>query len=98
MPLKRRKPTEIALEVLECIDEKGEATKWDILKILGTGWQFQHWMEEFLLKERFVEKCQKNNHFFYTKTEAGAQLHELLKNGKMLKALIQLSGKRLRRS
>ncbi len=97
MPLRRRRPTEIALEILECIDEKGKATKWELLKILGTGWQFQHWMEEFLLKERFIEERKENNHYFYTKTEMGTQLHELLRNGKMLKVLIQLSGKNLRR-
>jgi predicted transcriptional regulator len=97
MPSRRRRPSEIALEILDCIDKKGEATKWDLLKILGTSWQFHHWIEEFLLKEKFVEERKKSSHFLYRKTEAGNQFHELLRNGKIMRALIQVSGKRLRR-
>ncbi|MCW4055134.1 MAG: hypothetical protein NWE84_09515 [Candidatus Bathyarchaeota archaeon] len=96
MPSKRRSPSEIALEILDCIEEKGEATKWDLLKILGTGWQFHHWIEEFLLKERFVEERKEANHYFYRKTDAGNQFHKLLRNGKMMRALMHMSGKRLR--
>ena len=95
---KRRRPSEIALEILDCIDEKGEATKWDLLKILGTSWQFHHWIDEFLLKERFVEERQEKNHCFYGKTEVGNQFHELLRNDKIMRALMQLSGNRLRRT
>ena len=97
MPSTRRRPSEIALELLDCIDKKGQSTKWDLLKILGTGSQFTHWMADFLIKEKFVEETKMDNHYFYRKTKMGEQFHSLLRNGKILKAFLQLSGKRLRR-
>jgi predicted transcriptional regulator len=97
LPTKRRRPSQITLELLDCIEEKGEATKWDLLKILGTTWQFHHWIEAFLLKEKFIKERIEKNHYYYTKTPSGIQLHELLRNGKILKAFTKISGKRLRR-
>jgi len=97
VPSKRRKPSEIALEILDCIDKKGESTKWDLIKILGTGSQFTHWIKDFLIKEKFLEERKEANHSFYRKTRVGNQLHELLRNGKIMRAFLQLSGKRLRR-
>jgi len=93
----RRKPSEIVLEILDCIDEKGEATRWDLTKILGTTWQFHHWIEDFLLKDKFIKERKEKNHYFYSTTALGVQFYELLKNGKLLKAFIKVSGKRLRR-
>jgi len=93
----RRKPSEIVLEILDCIVDKGEATRWDLTKILGTTWQFHHWIEDFLLKERFITERKEKNHYFYSITDLGVQFYELLKNGKLLKAFIKISGKRLRR-
>jgi predicted transcriptional regulator len=93
----RRKPSEIALELLDCIDEKGEATRWDLIKILGNTWQFHHWVEEFLMKERFVEERRESRSYFYKKTETGEMFHKLLKNGKIMRALLRVSGKRLTR-
>ncbi len=97
MPSKRRKPSEIALEILDCIEEKGESTKWDLIKILGTSSQFTHWIEDFLIKEKFVKERKEGNNYFYSKTRLGEQFHELLSNGKFMRAFLQLSGKRLRR-
>jgi predicted transcriptional regulator len=98
MQFPRRAPARIALELLDCIDErKGEASKWDLIKIVGTESQFHYWIEEFLLKSKFVEEQQKTNHYFYKKTEAGELLHKLLKNGNLMHALLKVSGKRLRR-
>lgn len=98
MPFPRRKPTRIALELFDCIDEKnGKASKWDLLKVVGTESQFHYWIEEFLLKDKFFEEHQASNRCFYKKTESGELLHKLLKNGKILHALLRVSGKRLRR-
>jgi predicted transcriptional regulator len=94
---KKRRPSQITLEILDAIDEKGEASKWDLLKVLGTSWQFHHWIEEFLLKERFIKQREEGKHYYYSKTDLGVQLHELLRNGKILKAFLKISGKRLRR-
>ena len=98
MPFPRRAPARIALELFDCIDEKsGKASKWDLIKVVGTESQFHYWIEEFLLRDKFVEEQRKSNRYFYKKTEAGELLHRLLKNGKIMHALLRVSGKRLRR-
>jgi len=86
------------LELFDCIDEKkGKASKWDLIKVVGTESQFYYWVEEFLLGDKFVVVQQISNHSFYRKTEAGELLHKLLRNGKIMQALLRVSGKRLRR-
>jgi hypothetical protein len=93
----RRAPARIALELLDCIDGKnGKASKWDLIKIVGTESQFHYWVEEFLLKDKFVEEQAEFIHFFYRKTEAGELLQQLLKNGRIMKALLRVSGRKLR--
>jgi hypothetical protein len=51
-----------------------------------------------LEEDKFVEEIQESNHNFYRKTENGEFFHRLLKNGKIVRALLRVSGKRLRRS
>jgi predicted transcriptional regulator len=98
MSFPRRKPARIALDLFDCIDEKnGKASKWDLIKVVGTEAQFHYWIEEFLLRDKFVEVQQKSNRSFYKKTESGELLHRLLKNGKIMHALLRVSGRRLRR-
>ena len=98
MPFSRRKPARIALELLDCIDErKGKASKWDLIKVVGTEYQFHYWVEEFLLRDKFVDEQRKSNRYYYKKTEEGELLHKLLRNGKIMQALLRVSGKRLRR-
>jgi len=97
VPSKRRRPTEIALEILNIIEKKGEASKWDLIKILGTGEQFRHWVEDFLIEERLVEERKEGNHSYYRKTRLDEQFHGLLKNGKIMRVFLQISGRRLRR-
>ena len=98
MSFPRRKPARIASELFDCIDEKnGKASKWDLIKVVGTESQFHYWIEEFLLKDKFIEEQQKSNRYFYRKTTSGELLHRLLKNGKIMYALARVSGKRLRR-
>jgi predicted transcriptional regulator len=94
----RRKPSKIALEILDCIDQKnGKASKWDLIKILGNESQFQHWITNFLLKDKFIQEITESKRNFYYKTETGEFFHRLLKNGKLVHALLRVSGKRLRR-
>lgn len=97
MAFPRRAPARIASELFDCIDDKsGRASKWDLIKVVGTESQFHYWVEEFLLKEKFVEQHLENNHYFYKKTESGELLQKLLKNGKIMQALLKVSGKKLR--
>ncbi len=98
MSFPRRKPSRIALELLNCIDQKeGKASKWDLIKIVGNESQFQHWVTEFLVKDKFIEEIQESTRYFYCKTENGEFFHRLLKNGKIVQALLRVSGKRLQR-
>jgi hypothetical protein len=95
----RRKPSIIALDLLNCIDQNnGKASKWDLIKILGNESQFRHWITEFLMKDKFIEEIKESNRTFYRKTESGEFFHKLLKNGKIVQALLRVSGRRLRRS
>ena len=99
MSFPRRAPTAIALELLDCIDEKGgRASKWDLIKIVGNEAQFQQWITEFLYKEKLIEEIRESNHCFYKKTESGELFHKLLRNGKVVHALLRVRGKRLRRT
>jgi len=98
MSFPRRRPARIALELFDCIDQKGaRASKWDLIKVVGTESQFHYWVEEFLLRDRFIEEQQESNHYFYKKTETGELLHKLLKNQRIMQALLRVSGKKLRR-
>jgi len=97
MSFPRRSPRKIALELLDCIEEKeGRATKWDLIKILGNESQFNHWVRDFLVKDKFVEEVTESRYYFYRKTESGNLFHRLLKNGEVIEALLRVSGKRLR--
>ncbi len=99
MSFPRRAPTAIALELLGCIDEKGgRALKWDLIKIVGNEAQFQQWVNDFLCKERLIEEMREGSHCFYRKTESGELFHKLLRNGKVVQALLRVRGKRLHRT
>jgi len=75
MSIPRREPDIIALELLDCIDQKkGKASKWDLIKILGNESQFRQWMDNFLIKDKFIEETRESNHYFYRKTENGQLL------------------------
>jgi predicted transcriptional regulator len=97
MPSPRRAPAKIASELFDCIDKKnGKASKWDLIKVVGTESQFHYWIEEFLLKDKFLEEQMESTHLFYKKTETGELLQRLLKNGRIMQALLRVSGKKLR--
>lgn len=97
MSSSRREPSLIALQLLDCIGEGGGASRWDLIKVLGNTSQFQHWVEDFLMREGFVEEREESGRRHYVKTESGELFHRLLRNGNMIKSLLRVSGKRLRR-
>ena len=92
----RRTPDTIALELLNAVDESGEATKWDLIKVLGNEAQFKIWIEDFLLPEKVLAERREGRNYFYTKTERGELLHRLLKSGNLIKIFRRVSGRRLR--
>jgi len=92
----RRTPDTIALELLDCVAEKGEATKWDLIKVLGNDAQFRKWIEEFFLPEGVLEERREGRNYFYTMTERGELFHRLLKSGNLIKLFNRVSGGRLR--
>ena len=71
MSSSRREPSLIALQLLDCIGEKGGATRWDLIKVLGNTSQFHHWVEDFLIRDGFVEEREESGGRHYVKTEAG---------------------------
>jgi predicted transcriptional regulator len=92
----RRSPSIIALELLDCIEEKEEATKWDLIKVLGNETQFRIWIEEFFLREKVIVERREGEHYFYKKTERGELFHKLLKSGNLIKLFSSISGRKLR--
>ena len=92
----RRTPDTIALELLNTVEESGEATKWDLIKVLGNEAQFKIWIEDFLLPERVLAERREGRNYFYTLTERGELLHRLLKSGNLIKIFRRVSGRRLR--
>ena len=99
MSVSRRKPARIAWDLFDCIDDgNGHASKWDLIKVVGTESQFHYWVENFLLRDKFIEEQRKSKRYSYRKTESGELLHKMLRNGKIMAALLRVSGKRLRRN
>jgi predicted transcriptional regulator len=93
---KRRSPDTIAFELLETVASKGEATKWDLVKVLGNDTQFRLWVDDFLLPEKVLFERIEGRHYFYTLTERGELLYKLLKNGNIIRVFNRISGKRLK--
>lgn len=93
-----RDPVQIAYQLLSFIEEKGRATRWDLIKILGNTRQFGHWIDDFLLKDRFITEESESNTRFYSLTMNGELLLRLLKNGNVMRSITRLGGRRLRRN
>jgi predicted transcriptional regulator len=92
----RRSPDEIALELLDAIEEETEATKWDLIKVLGNDTQFKIWIEDFFIPEKVVTERREGRNYYYTMTERGKLFHKLLKSGNMIKIFNRVSGRRLK--
>ena len=91
----RRSPDTIALELLDCVAEKGEATKWDLIKVLGNDAQFRKWIDRFFLPEKVLTERREGRNYFYGMTERGELFHRLLKSGNVIKLFSRVSGRRL---
>jgi len=92
----RRSPDIIALELLNCVDENGEASKWDLIKVLGNETQFMLWIEKFFLAEKVLVERREGRRYYYRKTERGELFHKLLRNSSLIKLFSSVSGRRLR--
>ena len=92
-----REPVDIAYEILSSIERNERTTRWDLTKILGNTRQVYHWIDNFLLKEKFLIEEKEDNASIYHLTENGRLLLKLLRNGVLVKSVLRLSGKRLRR-
>ena len=92
----RRTPDTIALELLNTIEERGEATKWDLIKVLGNEAQFKIWIEGFFLPEKVLSERRDGRNYFYSMTERGELFHRLLKSGNLIKIFNRVSGRRLK--
>jgi len=92
----RRTPDVIALELLDAVEERGEATKWDLIKVLGNEAQFRKWVEGFMLSEKVLVERREGRNYYYRKTERGAQFHRLLRSGNLIRLFNRVSGGRLR--
>lgn len=92
----RRSPDTIALELLNTVEERGEATKWDLIKVLGNEAQFKIWIDNFFLPEKVLAERREGRYYFYMKTERGELFHTLLKRGNVIKLFTRISGRRLK--
>lgn len=78
------------------MSEKGEATKWGLIKVLGNDAQFRKWIDGFFLPEKVLTERREGRNYFYSKTERGELFHRLLKSGNVIKLFSRVSGRRLR--
>ena len=92
----RRSPDTIALELLNVVEDRSEATKWDLIKVLGNEAQFRIWIDNFFLTEKVLTERREGRNYFYAKTERGELFHTLLKRGNIIKLFTRISGRRLR--
>jgi hypothetical protein len=92
----RRPPDTIALELLNTVEDRGEATKWDLIKVLGNEAQFTIWIDNFFLPEKVLTERREGRNYFYVKTERGEMFHTLLRKGNIIKLFTRVSGRRLK--
>ena len=92
----RRPPDTIALELLDCIEKKGEATKWDLIKVLGNETQFRIWIEQFFIREKVIIERREGGHYYYRKTDRGELFHKLLKSADLIRLFTSINGRRFR--
>ena len=93
-----REPVDIAFEILSTIEKNDRTTRWDLTKILGNTRQVNHWIDNFLLKDKFLIETIETDATTYTLSDNGRLLLRLLRNGVIIKSILRLGGKRLRRT
>ena len=86
----------IAMELLDCVETNDEASKWDLIKVLGNEAQFGVWIEGFFLVDGILEERREGRNYFYRMTGRGELLHKLLKSGYMIRIFSRVSGRKLR--
>ena len=89
-----RTPVEIAYEIIRFIKEN-DASKWDLVRIVGNNRQFDHWVTGFLVEDGFVLPPNSGSEF-YRLSDNGKVLFSLLKKGNLMNSIFKLSGRRLR--
>lgn len=92
-----REPVDIAFEILSTIENSERTTRWDLTKILGNTRQVYHWIDNFLLKDKFLVEKKEGTTSIYILTDNGKLLLRLLRSGVLIKSVLRLGGKRLRR-
>ena len=97
MGLRSRSPTDIAFDLLDEINRKGKASKWDLERIVGTVAQFDRYVTNLLLKYGFVEELEEDRPTLYEKTLDGELFHRTLKRRNIILAYRRMSGRRLKR-
>jgi predicted transcriptional regulator len=88
-----RSPDMIALELLDCVAEKGEASKWMLIKVLGNDSQFRRWVEGFMIPEDVLVERREGRNYYYTLTPRGELFHRLLKNGNIIRLFSKVAGR-----
>jgi hypothetical protein len=84
-------------ELLSLINREGKASKWDLLKLLGTEEAFRKWIDKDLEVHKIVIKIKEGRVTYYRKSENGETLHHTLQNHHVLCVLRSiLSGKKLK--
>ena len=89
---------DITYKLLKCIDDDdGETNRWDLTKIVGSPSQFRSYVGANLVETGFVSERKEGRHYFYSLTKIGKEFYSLLKKDYLLKAVLRISGKRLKR-
>jgi len=81
---------------VDCAAEKGEATKWALIKVLGNDAQFRKWIDRFFLPEKVLTERMEGRNYFYTMIERGRLFHRLLISGNVIKLFSRVSARRLK--
>ena len=92
----RRRASRITYEILKKVDEKGESTKFDIWTVVTSEAQFRHWIEDFMLKDGIIKERREGRHYYYTMTDLGREVFNVLKKQNLFNVLMRVSGKTLR--
>lgn len=85
-----------AIELPSCAGEKGEAAKWDLIKVLGNETQCTTWIAEFFLCEGVLIGLREGSHC-YRKTERGALFYRLLMSANLIDLFGRVGGNHLPR-
>jgi len=85
----------MAYEILRFI-KYNDASKWDLIKIVGNNRQFDHWVTGFLVSDGFIKTPGAESEY-YVLSSNGEVLLSLLKKGNLMNSIFKLSGKRLRK-